>query len=392
MKSPAVTNRRAPLDSPGTVDGSRWGYRVATVSMAMSFTVFYASLVLGQKPPSPVVASVEFDFSTHRRHAPGSDNWPVTWADDGHLYTAWGDGGGFGGSNSDGRVKLGVARVQGDADHYTGTNVWGGFDPPNPAQFDGKSYGMLSVSGVLYMWVAAQPARHMESSAIARSVDHGAHFQLADWKLTFEDGLTVPTFLNFGRDYSGARDGYLYSYLIEPTWGPDSLPTTTHGFDVHKPGRIHLARVPSNSILKRDRYEFFAGLGPDGSPMWTSMVQAKRPVFEDANGVGWNVSVVFNPGLGRYLLCTEHTASHAGRLGMFDAPEPWGPWSTIAYEDAWGTGHVEVSTFFWNFTQKWINDDGTKFTIIFTGKNTNDSWNSVNGQFVLQKSSATASQ
>ena len=41
-------------------------------------------------PPSPVIARVEFDFSTHRRLAPGSDNWPVTWADDGHLYGAWG--------------------------------------------------------------------------------------------------------------------------------------------------------------------------------------------------------------------------------------------------------------------------------------------------------------
>jgi hypothetical protein len=43
---------------------------------------------------------------------------------------------------------------------------------------------------------------------------------------------------------------------------------------------------------------------------------------------------------------------------------------------------VEVSTFYWNFTQKWLSANGTRFTMIFTGKNTNDSWNTVAGAFV----------
>jgi hypothetical protein len=335
-------------------------------------------------PPSPVIERVEFDFATHRRLAPGSDNWPVTWADDGNLYAAWGDGGGFGGTNNLGRVKLGVARISGDADEYSAVNVWGGIDAENPVQFDGKSYGILCVDGVLYMWVAAQPAKHMKSCAIARSDDRGAHWQLADWSFEYADGLSVPTFLNFGRDYAGARDGYVYSYLIEPTWGPGSLPQTEYGFDVHRPGRIHLARVPTEAIQDRDRFEFFAGLDENDIPTWTRDLASKRPVFEDPSGVGWNVSVVHNPGLDRYLLCTEHSASHAGRFGMHDAPEPWGPWTTIAYDDAWGDGHIEVSTFYWNLTPRWMTDDGTGFTMIFTGKNSNDSWNTVRGRFVVR--------
>lgn len=153
--------------------------------------------------------------------------------------------------------------------------------------------------------------------------------------------------------------------------------------DVHQPGHVHLARVPKHAILDRASYEFFAGLGGDGNPTWSRKIDAKRPVFEDPNGVGWNVSVVYNAGLERYILCTEHAQSHAGRLGMFDAPEPWGPWTTVAYDDAWGKGHLEVSTFFWNFTQKWMSADGTQFTMIFTGKNSNDSWNTIDGRFVL---------
>jgi hypothetical protein len=346
----------------------------------------HAPVVGPAKPPypaSPGIARVEFDFSTHRRLAPGSDNWPTTWGSDGHLYSVWGDGGGFGGTNGTGRVLLGVARIEGDATHYIGKNIWGGFEGENPAQFGGKSYGILSVAGVLYMWVAPQPNPHLDHSQLAWSTDRGATWQLAGWTFPFADALTVPTFLNFGRDYAGARDGYVYSYFIHPAWGPGkATKTTAHTFDVHQPGRIHLSRVPKDALLDRTRYEFFTGLSAAGVPVWSTDVTKKRPVFEDPNGVGWNVSVSYNPGLRRYLLSTEHTETHAGKLGIFDAPEPWGPWTTIAYDEAWGAGLIEVSTFYWNFAPKWLSADGTRFTMVFTGRNTNDSWNTVAGRFI----------
>ncbi len=334
-------------------------------------------------PPSPVIARVEFDFSTHQRHAPGSDNWPTTWADDGHLYSAWGDGGGFGGTNSEGRVLLGVARIEGDASNYAGTNVWGGVAPGRTAQFGGKSYGILSVDGVLHMWVVPQPNPHLEQSRLATSNDHGASWQPADWAFTFADALTIPTFLNFGRDYVGARDDYVYTYYIHPAWGPGrATKTPAHTFDVHQPGRVYLSRVPKDAILNQQRYEFFTGVSTTGQASWTTDRAAKRPVFEDPNGVGWNLSVSYNPGLRRYLLAAEHSDTHVGKLGLFDAPEPWGPWTTVAYEEAWGVPHIEASTFYWNFTPKWLSADGTRFTMIFTGNRTNDAWNTVTGRFV----------
>ncbi len=336
-------------------------------------------------PASRVIARVELDFRTHQRFAPGSDNWPVTWADDGHLYAAWGDGGGFEGTNSKGRMLLGIARIEGDVDHYRGKNVWGGFEPEHPAQFGGKSYGILAVGGVLYMWVAPQPNPHLAHGRIAYSKNHGATWEWAEWQFDFADALTIPTFLNFGRAYAGARDGYVYSYYIHPMWGPGpAKKTTAHTFDVHRPGRVYLSRVPKDSILVRGRYEFFAGHGTDGIPAWSADVGAKRAVFADPNGVGWNLSVSHNPGLRRYLLATEHTETHAGKFGLFDAPEPWGPWTTVAYEENWGAGQIELTTFYWNFTPKWQTADGTRFTMIFTGKNTNDSWNTVAGRFVLK--------
>ncbi|TWU49095.1 nucleoside hydrolase [Rubripirellula reticaptiva] len=334
--------------------------------------------------PSPVIERVEFDWKTHKRLAEGSDNWPTTWADDGSIYTAWGDGGGFGGSNSNGRVTLGVARIEGDADNFTAKNVWGGHQPEHPARFGGKSYGIISIGSDLYMWVVPQPGPHLRECRIARSTDHGATWQQADWAFRFADGLTIPSFLNFGRDNAGAGDDYVYSYLIEPSWGPTTPTDSKFGFEVHQPGRIHLARVPQDAILQRDRYEFFAGIDSQQKPKWSTDVSEKRAVFRDDNGVGWNVSVSFNSGLNRYLLATEHAATHAGKFGLFDAAEPWGPWTTVAYEDNWGSGHIEVSAFYWNFPTKWQSEDGRHGTMVFTGKNSNDSWNTVNASFVLR--------
>ncbi len=335
--------------------------------------------------PSPVIERVDFDWSTHRREAPGSDNWPMTWADDGHQYTAWGDGGGFGGGNKNGRVTLGVARVEGDADDYTGKNVWGGFEPEHPASFGGKSYGILSVHGTLYLWVVPQPGPHLKECRLASSSDHGATWKQADWAFKFGDGLSIPTFLNFGRDYAGARDGFIYSYFIEPTWGPTTPKNSEFGFEIHRPGRIHLSRAPKDALLRRDAHEFFAGLDEKGEPRWSTDAAEKQPVFSDPNGVGWNVSVSFNAGLNRYLLATEHGATHVGKLGIFDAPEPWGPWTTVAYDENWAEGHAEVSAFFWSLPNKWLSPDGTRFTMVFTGKNSNDSWNTVKGRFVVRK-------
>ena len=108
--------------------------------------------------------------------------------------------------------------MEGSATSYNGTNVWGGKSPENPAQFKGKSYGIISVGGVLYMWVALvyEEGNWLHNTRLAWSTDHGATWQKASWAFTFSDGLTVPTFLNFGKDYAGARDTYVYSYYINP--------------------------------------------------------------------------------------------------------------------------------------------------------------------------------
>ena len=318
---------------------------------------------------SAYIEKITWDFNKTIRQAPGSDNWAVTWSDDDHQYTTWGDGGGFDGSNKEGRVSLGVGRIEGSFESFRGVNVWGGKNHENPAQFEGKSYSILSVEGVLYMWVLpGSNSNNYSEARLAHSANHGASWTMTGWRFKRSDRIISPAFAQFGKDYSGARDSYIYTYFIGLN--------NDKNLAVQKPGKIYLARVNKERIMERNGYEFFGGLEDDGAPIWIKEISMKRPVFEDSNGVGWNMSVSYNAGLRRYLLLTEHTKSFQGNLGMFDAPEPWGPWTTVCYYNNWGQfGTV----FFWNVSNKWTSMDGRTMHIIFTGTGDYDSFNTIKG-------------
>ena len=164
---------------------------------------------------------------------------------------------------------------------------------------------------------------------------------------------------------------------------------------VHRPGRVFLARIKNDRLTtSKENYEFFAGFEPSGEPRWGSLT-AKEPVFEDANGAGWCLSASYNPHLDRVILVTQHRQTSVGLLGVFDAPTPWGPWSTIEYfEEGRPFGHDrpasslpwENNVFFAAFPTKWL--DGERFVLNFTGAGLgqdNDSFNTVEGTFTMRK-------
>jgi hypothetical protein len=332
-------------------------------------------------PPSPYPQStyikrIDFDWSSHTRLAPGSDNWPVTWADDDNQYTSWGDGGGFGGTNIDGRVSLGVARIEGNRQSYSGVNVWGGKYTDNMDQVDGKSYGIISIDGILYQWVSPGSGEEgYRESRLYYSDNYGSKWSLVDWAFKSSYGIVNPTFCQFGKDYADSRDEYVYIYANHVK--DDS------SLDVQKPGEIVLMRAPAMALLEKSRYEFFTGFDDDKLPSWSNRFEDRKPVFLDPNGVGWNTSVSFNKGLGRYFLITEHKKSFNSNIGIFEAAAPWGPWNTVYYGKFGSETGLQQTTFFYNFSNKWLSDDGLEFVLVFTGTRSNDSWNTVAGKFEL---------
>jgi hypothetical protein len=324
-------------------------------------------------PPSPVIESAAWDFANLVRLAPGSDLWPMTWAADGNLYAAWGDGGGFGGTNDDGRVSLGFARLSGPPTHFKAANVWGGKNREHPAAFGGKVGALLAVDGVLYaaggVWPGDAGLKTWGSPREVRllwSADLGKTWRYAGWAYADarDPGFGVLSFLNFGKDYAGARDGYVYLYFTSAWWGwaPKQPP----------PKDSYLARVPKDRLRDRTAYEFFRGLDA-GRPAWTPAFGQRRPVFTDPNGrrIG---KVVYNPGLRRYIATAA--GARVGRLAVFDAPEPWGPWTTVAYHDNWdGFGGTEALEY--DLPTKWISADGLTMWCVFSSTGVLDSFNLV---------------
>ncbi len=299
-------------------------------------------------PPSPVIKAVLWaPASEIVRKGEGSDNWPLTWAGDGNLYAAYGDGYGFDPKIPEKR-SLGLARISGFPPSFNGVNVR---SPTGEQRGDGKTgrkaSGMLMVDGVLYMWV-----RNAGNSQLAWSGDHGKTWTWSRWKFTTSFGY--PTFLNFGRNYQGARDGYVYVY--------------SHDNDsAYAPAdRMVLARVPKGRIGDRDAYEFFDGLDAGGEPLWTRDIARRQAVFSHP-GKCYRSSISYNPGLKRYLWSQTLPGGDArfrGGFGVYDAPEPWGPWTTSFFTAQWDVGPGETS----GFPTKWMGEDGRTLYLVFSGE------------------------
>lgn len=304
-----------------------------------------------------IITNVFFDWEgTFVTAAPGSDNFATTWSDDDNQYTTYGDGCGFLGSGT--KKSLGVSRISGDYDNQAYTDLWTG---------DGKSYGIISISGILYKWVG-EPGSGTDAWARSRiymSADKGASFTGADWWLTEENGIFCPTFLQMGRDYENNTDGYVYSYapMIQ-----------SNDFGVQIPGEIILMRSPDYAVMDQSAYEFWTG--EDWSPYWDD----RQPVLSNKIGV-FHISACYIPGLNNYVLITEHSTFGQGCMVMYQGPSPEGPFEFFYLTSNFGEGYAAGTSFFWNFAPKWFSEDGKEFVLIFTGTGEDDRFMAVKGRF-----------
>ncbi len=307
----------------------------------------------------------------------------MTWSNDNHQYAVWGDGGGFGGTESSGRASFGVARVEGDSNNYRGVNRFGGKGGACRSTITGKGHGApISIRGVLYVWVTpGAGAQGYQRFVLHRSADKGCTWKrLAVEFVRSRDHISYGSFVQFGRDNTAARDAYVYTVAPEVT-NASSLTI------VQKPGRVMLVRVATASIDDRGAYEFFAGLDSSGQPRWSTDAAKRRPIYQDKAGVGPFPQMTFVPGLDRMIYTNQYgpSSGNAGAqslLTMAEAPQPWGPWHV--FYRARFQPQIERTVFQWNFAPKWFRNGGRDFTLIFSGHDSNDSWNTIDGTLATQ--------
>jgi len=300
--------------------------------------------------PSRIIKAIHWaPKSEIIRLAKGSDNWPTTWGKDDLLYTAYGDGNGFEPYTAR-KLSLGMAIIHGEPPNVVGENV-----PTNPEYFGAgaagiKASGLLMLDDTLFMW-----QRNVTNSQLAWSIDHGHTWSPAPWK--FKTSFGCPTFLNFGPNYSGARDEFVYIYSLDA----DSAYKAAD--------RFVLARVHKHKIKEHESYEFFREIDVLGKPVWTKNIAERGAVFTFTNNC-YRSGITYDAGLKRYLWCQVlPTSKHPqgprfqGGFGTYEAPEPWGPWTTVFFTTDWDVGPGETSS----FPTKWMSNDGKTVYLLFSG-------------------------
>jgi hypothetical protein len=203
-------------------------------------------------------------------------------------------------------------------------------------------------------------ARNAGNSQLAWSADHGLTWTWADWKFTNSFGC--PTFVNFGRDYAGNHDGFVYV----------CSPDVDDAYSVAD--RFVLARVPVDRIRERKAYEFYAGLAEDGLATWTPNLMWRAGILTREKSC-YRPSITFNAPLGRFLLAharpNERSRDRTGKidvrfqggLAIYEAPHPWGPWSVVFDADEWDIGPGDSAS----FPAKWMSADGRTLHLVFSG-------------------------
>lgn len=316
-------------------------------------------------PPSDVIA--KFEWTGERIPYPvpeiKGDTFPMTWADDDAIYASAGDP--LWGDTEDG---LDVQKFTGGPTDYVIEKVnpmndyrgWGGNGP--------KPCGMICVDGILYL--AFQNMRGMQKPPFSMKSQHGSDAHIfyspsKGWSWVPALGnigapmfpghkFGGPSFINFGKNNANARDGYVYA-VSGDQWDNGS--------------NLRLGRVPAHKIIERGAWEWVAAFSPTGEPAWSADLDEAIPILSLHRHLGLP-DMVYLAGIKRYLLLTwrlhsDFSGTEGTDLLILDAPEPWGPFSLVHFEEYWqGKAFTPYCP---RLPLKWLAPDGLSGWLQFSG-------------------------
>jgi hypothetical protein len=359
------------------------------------FAAAHAQQFKGIPPQPKSTYIVGIQWGPHRYHTANGDTWPLTWGSDGNLYGAAGDN--QGSPMNFWRIEGGPAQASNEWQPYESVFLVNNLpvdckayctDVPKADQkFGVKPAGLISEKGVLYFSVenmnyGDNPSfnrQHNLNGWIITSTDFGKTWKLDATKQNFFEGRVASAhFIQFGRDNADAPDDYVYAYFPAADDGNAYWENNDY---------LLLGRVPSDQIMVRSAWRFFAGQ-ESGQDLWGADAAKAMQVFRYPRMTGED-HVTYNPGLKRYILANYgfHDGKlnprpyHQGKetqcpsqLTLFESSKMTGPWNLFYRNDDFGTcGEYNPS-----FPQKWMSHNGKTMWLVSAG--TFDDYN-----FVTQK-------
>jgi hypothetical protein len=352
--------------------------------------------------PSTVISGMTWNWSTGFNQLDSSDLWPSTWGNDGTTYVFWGDGPGLFGSLAGGdtdKASFGIGELKltppspGTTPALSATNalnIYGGPNAEHLATLSGKLNGLIAIGNNFYgvggVWLPGDGKTASEPYQIYGGPNHteivysiGNAYSWTDNSWQFcnvsmgESSFCGVSFVNFGAGNSGSTDSYIY--LLGATYqnfiGNGGLCNCTY-----------LARVLPANILTYADYQVYAGMTASGPNWVTNGWSQMQPIFQD-NGKNPLVlgKVVYNAGLKRFIGMGQDFVNQAA---FYDAPNPWGPWTTIEYygsnsNNTGGWGNLGTTSFEANvagdalginFMNEWTSSSGTTMWATFSSDGT----------------------
>ncbi|HEY3393576.1 MAG TPA: hypothetical protein VGK58_12770, partial [Lacipirellulaceae bacterium] len=206
-----------------------------------------------------------------------------------------------------------------------------------------------------YLWLG-HADKNGAGMQLAWSTDRARTWTFADWRF---DEFGLIGFVNFGRGYLGARDDYVYAYSHD---GPRADTPAD---------RFVMMRAPKGRLADKSAWEFLAEVN-EAQPTWTRDIGRRGAVFTNPDGC-LRSAMTYNAGLRRYLWWQQVPQPEGskdrgdtrfrGGFGVYDAPEPWGPWTTAYFAANWDVGPGEHA----DFPSKWMSNDGRSLFLVFSG-------------------------
>ena len=358
------------------------------------------SLATAQGPDA--VSGVKGESSIHS--SGHGDNWHLTWAADDHQYTALCDGRGWENSTE---YNTRVYRLIGGPSDFT-TQHLAAYPVVLHTLQRWYGYGILAVNDRLYHFISyldKQNPRRFVGAKLVYSPDNGESWKNADgtpmsfdapneanmfsWN-NVDETFSLISVLQAGKNYGDNTDGYVYVYA-------------PNGATDEKMRQLVLARVPKDKILDKTAYEYFVSRKAEGAANWSRRIEDRGIVHRFPAGwvasdlaYSWHPSVVYNKGLGLYMMAAGGTGKNGGvlfnspsYLGIYTARQPWGPWTQIHEDAAWisgGDGNTRLYEPV--IAPKWIAEDGKSFHLVFSdakGWGIGNPWVLPNYKFNVQK-------
>ena len=160
--------------------------------------------------------------------------------------------------------------------------------------------------------------------------------------------------MNFGQNNANARDEYVYA-VSSDQWDNGS--------------NLRLGRVPADSIMRRDAWEWVCSFVPSREPAWSHDLDESIPVLSLHRWLGIP-EMVYLAGIRRYLLLTwrlhaDFSGDDGTDLIVLEAPEPWGPFSLVHFEEYW-EGKA-FNPYCPRVPLKWTDADGITGWLQFSG-------------------------